>query len=85
MSKAIKIGNKISWFLGNISYEIYLSHHIAFYLVKEILPNVNSGIFILISLLVTILISILINLCSSKINCVVSNKNTKVIERTSVE
>ena len=51
-----KIGNKISLFLGNISYEIYLLQWTVMALVTSFHLN-NSGIYIIAVLLITILIA----------------------------
>lgn len=51
-----KIGNKISLFLGNISYEIYLLQWTVMALVTSFHLN-NSGIYIIAVLVITILIA----------------------------
>lgn len=56
----LEIGNKICRFLGSISFEIYLLHGTVFRLIEYIAPNINSGIFIVISIIVTVLISVIV-------------------------
>lgn len=53
----ISIGNRVSRLLGTISYEVFLLHDTAFYLLERFAPGLNSGVFILLSLLVTVLLS----------------------------
>lgn len=67
----INIGNKVSTFLGNISFEVYLIHGLTFELVGYILPSINSGIFILVSICVTICISLVVQRISKKVLIIV--------------
>ena len=53
----VSIGNRVSNFLGSISYEIYLLHGAVFGLIATQLPSVSSGVFILLSILVTVVFS----------------------------
>lgn len=55
LNSTIKIGNRISWFLGDISFEIYLIHGAVYQLIQRILPNISSGLFILLSITLTVL------------------------------
>ena len=55
LNSKIHIGNKISSFLGNISFEIYLIHGHVFQVVEKIAPNINSIGFILLSIVLTII------------------------------
>ena len=58
----IKVGNKLNEFLGSISYEVYLLHPVAFALVASINEGImNSGIFIVVSLLITIIAAYFLN------------------------
>lgn len=52
-----KIGNTIGMWLGNISYEVYLSHGMVMGFLAYIFPNMQSGLFILMTVITTILIS----------------------------
>jgi len=54
-------GNKISLFLGEISFEVYLVHGNVFGVISTIAPNLSSGLFILISLIVTVIIAFVIH------------------------
>lgn len=60
MNSRISIGNKVSFFLGSISYEVYLIHHVVFDLVVFLVPQAVSGVFIIISIVLTLLISVAI-------------------------
>lgn len=51
-------GNKASLWLGNISYEVYLSHGLVMgVLVQVFAPDVNSGVFILLTVVLTLILS----------------------------
>lgn len=69
----IKLGNKISKFLGSISYEIYLFHYVSFKILQLIKINFNSGIYIVIVIIITIIFSFIIN----KISKLIVNKLIK--------
>lgn len=57
-----KFGDKVSLWLGNISYEVYLSHHIMMAALICWLPvGVNSGVFILLTVLSTLFISTILH------------------------
>lgn len=57
-----KFGDTISLWLGNISYEVYLSHGIVMAALAIWLPgNVNSGLFILLTVFVTLMLSALVH------------------------
>lgn len=51
-----KVGNKANSFLANISYEVYLLHHIVYKLIIMAIDNgsMNSGLFVVVSLVITI-------------------------------
>lgn len=57
LNTRIEIGNRISSFLGRISFEVYLLHGIVFDVIESIAPNMASGVFILTSLVLTIFLS----------------------------
>lgn len=57
-----KFGDKASLLLGNISYEVYLSHHIMMAALICWLPmGVNSGVFILLTVLSTLVVSTILH------------------------
>lgn len=56
-----KIGNVVNRFLGKISYEVYLIHGLSFLIVDYLIPGIDSGLFILLSIGITIILSVLIN------------------------
>lgn len=63
----ISIGNKALDFLGNISYEMYLSHTVVISLLSRLLPDVSSGVFILLVLSGSLVLSALIQYASKHI------------------
>lgn len=62
-----QFGNKISLWLGRISYEVYLLHTIVMLAIIKVIPSLSSGIFILMTYILTMLISTGLNWCSNKI------------------
>ena len=52
-----QIGNKVSLFLGTISYEIYLIHEKVYALLDRMVTGMDSGMFIMLSLALTVGIS----------------------------
>lgn len=71
----IQIGNKLSLFLGAMSYEIYLIHADVFRLIVAIAPGVNSGVFIILTMIVTVFLAILVN----KASIVLINRTKKIM------
>ncbi len=63
-----KIGNSVNRFLGNISYEIYLVHALSFLIVEYSLPEIDSGMFILLSIIITVVLSVVINKIANSVN-----------------
>lgn len=70
----LKIGNQIILFIGGVSYEIYLLHGLVFYIGEKICPTVDSGVFILISILITIFMSVVIHWLSENSRKIICNK-----------
>ena len=60
-------GNRISSWLGDVSYEVYLSHGIVMSLIVFSFPNMNSGLFIFLTICVVLLFSTLVHLISKPI------------------
>lgn len=69
----ICFGNKVSAFLGEISFEVYLIHELVFRLIDKWIPSVNSGIYIVISLLITVIVAVIVK-CISQYILVCVNK-----------
>lgn len=57
LTRRLTIGNRITAFLGSISYEIYLSHAWVMYLLAHYFPSLGSGEFILATYASTIAFS----------------------------
>ena len=53
----VSIGNRVSNYLGSISFEVYLVHILSFSIVKKITPDMSSGVFILVSLILTVVLA----------------------------
>ena len=60
-SSQLKFGNKAINFLGDISYEVYLSHHVVMTVLSSLFPLLPSGCFILITVLGTIMLSAILH------------------------
>lgn len=60
-------GNKLSFFLGSISYEVYLSHRNVMEIILNISPSLSSGIFITLVVLITLLFSCVANLLCKRL------------------
>lgn len=54
------VGNVAGKFLGKISYEVYLIHGVVFEQFRYILTDVDSGCYIIISIIATVLLSMAI-------------------------
>lgn len=70
-----KWGNKFAFFLGDISYEVYLSHGFIMSIVEHYFPSITSGYFILLSVTLTILLSWLIHIIDKPIVKLLRYKN----------
>lgn len=57
----LRVGNKLSNFLGNISYEIYLLHGGVFALIAMIDKNMNSGVFVVSAVMITVALAYVLN------------------------
>lgn len=62
-----QFGNRFSFWLGKISYEVYLLHTIVMFAIIKVSNNLSSGLFILITYIFTLIISTIINWCSNKV------------------
>ena len=67
LNTKLKFGNSVSRFLGNISYEFYLSHDVVFIVLAAVGGKMNSGIFVVSSVLITVIISFTVNKLSKTI------------------
>lgn len=57
INTSVNIGNRVSTFLGAISYEVYLLHGMVFGLIDTMLPRLESGEFIVLSIVITVVLS----------------------------
>jgi len=62
INRKIDMGNKVSLFLGQISYEIYLLHGCVFGLVAYLFPELESGIYICLCIVITIIVAYIVNI-----------------------
>lgn len=67
LNSRISIGNVVSRFLGKISYEVYLIHDVVFIILAALPIALNSGVFVLCSIVITILLSFIVNNLSALI------------------
>lgn len=67
LNRKIRIGNKISYFLGDISFEVYLMHGFVFKIIARILPNINSGGFVLLSIVTTVILAAIVHIMCNKL------------------
>ena len=56
-----KFGNRVSLWLGDISYEVYLSHGIMMGVLAYYVPQLESGWYILLTVVMTLAISTLVH------------------------
>ena len=75
ITSKVKLGNKILYVLGSISYEIYLSHGITMRLLDFLYPELISGLYISITLVGTIFIA----LCLHGVDNVLISRAKKVL------
>lgn len=61
-----RINNRLNAFLGRVSYEVYLVHGTAFLVVKSMYSQMNSGVFIIMSLILTVVMAWLIHFVCEK-------------------
>lgn len=62
-----QFGNKFSFWLGRISYEVYLLHTIIMSAIIKIMPDLSSGVFIMATYVLTLVFATGINWCSGAI------------------
>lgn len=74
LNTKISIENPVSRTLGDISFEVYLLHGAVFLALESAFPALNSGVFILASLLLTILLSLAARKAGNQILNVFDNK-----------
>lgn len=56
----LKVGNKVNSFLGDVSYEVYLLHRNVFTVLAAISPSINSGLFVILSIMLTVALAFLL-------------------------
>ena len=65
LNAKVRIGNKLSSALGDISFEIFLAHVPVFQIVEKVFPGLGSGAFILLTLGATVLFAAILHNLSS--------------------
>lgn len=63
----LTVGNKVNSFLGDISYEVYLLHRGVFAVLAIINTGINSGLYVILSILLTVAFAFLLNKVSRPI------------------
>lgn len=66
-TKGIKLGNRFNLFLGKISYETYLIHGAVMTAVASIRPNLESAVFIVVSIVATVILAAISHEISARI------------------
>ncbi len=69
--------NKVSLFLGSISYEIYLIHAFVFDMISKHIPTLESGVFILSGIVITVALSTAVSYMGKFILSLFNKKDTK--------
>lgn len=67
LTKGVKIGNRANLFLGKISYETYLMHGAVMTTVARIKPDMESAMFIAVSIVGTIILATITHEISTNI------------------
>ena len=67
LNTKLSMGNPVSRFLGSVSYEVYLIHDVVFIALAAVPMAINSGVFVLLSVVLTVLLSYLVHLGSNGI------------------
>ncbi|MCK9156329.1 MAG: acyltransferase [Paludibacteraceae bacterium] len=62
LTSRLTLGNKIILFLGDISYEVYLTHGFIMYVLSRLFPSLTSGVFVVLTVAATILFSSIIHM-----------------------
>ncbi len=74
LTTRIRIGNPAILFLGGMSYEMFLAHDAVMKLLAKTLPELDSGIFIVLTIICTILLSAVVNMISNRLIMFVKQK-----------
>lgn len=61
LNTKLAFGNAVSRFLGKVSYEVYLVHDVVFLVLAMLWPQLDSGLFVVLSILITVILSFGIN------------------------
>ena len=78
LNTKISIGNPVSRTLGAVSFEVYLLHGGVFFALESAFPELNSGLFILMSLLLTIALSLVAQRAGARILDLFCKKQQKL-------
>ena len=63
----VSFNNKINKILGELSFEIYLIHGIAFSIVMRVCNGITSGLFIVLSIILSLVLAITIHVIDRKL------------------
>ena len=61
LNNKIAIGNKISYFLGDISFEVYLVHVAVSTVISTLFPSIGSGLYVLSVIVISIFFGALVH------------------------
>ena len=78
LNTKISIGNPVSRTLGAVSFEVYLLYGGVFFALESAFPELNSGLFILMSLLLTIALSLVAQRAGARILDLFCKKQQKL-------
>lgn len=67
LNTKIAIGNKVAWFIGSISFEVYLSHYYVFRALSESSINFSSGTLIVVGIICTLIVSFVVYYVANKV------------------
>ncbi len=63
----VRVGNRAIRFLGSISYEMYLLHDTGYLVIRALLPGIESGLYIWLSMLLTLSFATVVHWGSTKL------------------
>ena len=67
LNSKFSLGNKLSYFFGDISFEVYLVHVAVSTLISTIFPSIGSGLFVLSVIVISVISAALMHKISSTV------------------